>query len=147
MPDIFHRVGIKATAREVYNKLTTDKGLSEWWTTDTSGAGGVGSIIKFRFNGGGPDFEVTDLKPDQLVKWKHSGPMPDDWIGTEITFQLTHKENQTYILFSHSGWKDQTDFMAHCSLKWAVFLMSLKDVIETGTGNPFPTDIHIDHDE
>ena len=33
------------------------------------------------------------------------------------------------------------------NLKWAVFLMSLKDVIETGTGNPFPNDIHIDHDE
>ena len=37
--------------------------------------------------------------------------------------------------------------MAHCSCKWAVFLLSLKDALETGKGRPFPDDIHIDHDE
>jgi len=147
MPDILHKVGIKASISDVYNKLTTNEGLAQWWTADTTGAGGVGSIIKFRFNGEGPDFEVIDLIPGQLVKWKHSGSMPEDWIGTEISFRLTHKNNQTYILFSHSGWRTQSDFMGHCSLKWATFLMSLKDAIETGTGRPFPNDVHIDHDE
>jgi len=147
MPDILHKVGIKAPASNVYKKLTTNEGLAQWWTTDTSGAGAIGSIIKFRFNGDGPDFEVTDLLPDKLVKWKHSGSMPEDWMGTEIQFELTHKNNQTYVLFSHSGWQAQSDFMGHCSLKWATFLMSLKEAIETGSGKPFPNDVHIDHDE
>jgi len=147
MPDILHKVGIRASASHVYNKLTTNEGLAQWWTTDTTGAGDIGSIIKFRFNGDGPDFEVADLLPDKLVKWKHSGSMPEDWMGTEVQFQLTFKNNQTYVLFSHSGWQAQSDFMGHCSLKWATFLMSLKDAIETGSGKPFPNDIHIDHDE
>jgi len=51
MADIIHRVGITGSTREIYNSLTTDEGLSRWWTTDTSGAGEVGSIIKFRFDG------------------------------------------------------------------------------------------------
>ena len=71
MSEIIHKVGIACSAGEVFNALTTDKGLSRWWTTDTSGAGGVGSIIKFRFGGAGPDFEVVELQPDILVRANH----------------------------------------------------------------------------
>ena len=53
MPDIIHRVGIACPANEVYKALTTDQGLSTWWTNDTTGAGDVGSVICFRFNGVG----------------------------------------------------------------------------------------------
>jgi len=147
MPNIIHRIGIKAPVNEVYNALTTDEGLSRWWTTDTSGAGNIGSIIEFRFNGGGPDFEVTDLQENVLVKWKHSGEMPPAWSDTEVSFQLSTEGDQIYVLFLHANWKEQSDFMGHCSTKWATFLLSLKEAIETGTGRPFPNDVHIDHDE
>ncbi len=145
MQEIIHRIGIACSPQEVFKALTTDDGLSRWWTTDTSGAGGVGAIIRFRFNGAGPDFEVIEQQQDTLVRWKHSGEMPGSWVGTEISFQLSKDEKQTYVLFVHSGWKEQTDFMGHCSTKWAIFLISLKDALETGTGKPFPNDIQIDH--
>ena len=35
--------------------------------------------------------------------------------------------------------------MHHCSTKWAVFLMSLKSLVETGKGDPYPNDIKIDN--
>jgi hypothetical protein len=37
------------------------------------------------------------------------------------------------------------EFMLHCSTKWAVFLMSLKSLLETGTGAPDPRDVKIDN--
>jgi uncharacterized protein YndB with AHSA1/START domain len=147
MAEIIHRVGIAGPAREIYNALTTDEGLSRWWTTDTSGAGDTGSIIKFRFDGEGPDFKVVELQTDSIVRWRHSGEMPDPWVNTEVSFQLKNDGRQTYVLFAHSNWKEPSDFMAHCSTKWAVFLLSLKEAIETGKGKPFPDDVHIDHDE
>lgn len=147
MANIVHRIGVSATAADVYHFLTTDAGLSRWWTNDTSGAGNVGSIIQFRFNGMGPDFEIIELQVNSLVRWKHSSDMPEPWMGTEISFQLKQEKNQTYIFFSHSNWQQQTEFMGHCSTKWGTFLLSLKDAIETGKGRPFPDDIHIDHDE
>lgn len=147
MCQIVHRIGIASDPGEVFNALTTDKGLSQWWTKDTSGAGGTGSVIAFKFGGSGPDFEVMELQTNSLVRWRHSGTMPEPWIGTEVCFQLTADGNQTYVRFSHSGWEKTTDFMAHCSTKWAVFLLSLKAAVETGEGNPYPNDIHIDHDE
>ncbi|TCK18559.1 uncharacterized protein YndB with AHSA1/START domain [Thiogranum longum] len=147
MPNIIHRIGINCPPGKVFELLTTNEGLSKWWTTDTSGAGDVGSVIEFRFEGMGPDFEVIELQTDALVRWKHAGEMPGAWMGTEVSFQLSREGNQTWVLFLHSGWKEQSEFMGHCSTKWAVFLLSLKDAIETGKGKPFPNDIHIDHDE
>ena len=145
MTDINHRVGIKASPGEIYEALTTDDGLTKWWTNDISGAGEVGSIIEFRFNGGGPDFAVIELIPNKTVRWKHSGNMPESWIGTEILFQLQVEGEQTFVRFTHSNWKESTDFMAHCSTKWAVFLISLKEAVEPDQGRPFPGDMQIDH--
>ena len=145
MFNINHQVGIKASPESVYHALTTNEGLATWWTHDTSGADGVGSTIEFRFNGGGPDFTVTALEPNKQVKWQHSGNMPEAWMGTEITFNLREEDGQTFVRFTHGNWKEQSNFMGHCSTKWAVFLLSLKDALETGKGRAFPNDIHIDH--
>ena len=145
MNEINHKVGIKSSPEKIYELLTTNSGLSKWWTNDISGAGGVGSIIEFRFNGGGPDFSVSELIPNEIVRWKHSGSIPESWIETEILFKLQFEDKQTFVRFTHSNWKESTDFMAHCSTKWAVFLLSLKDAAETGQGKPFPNDIQIDH--
>lgn len=145
MFNINHQVGIKASSQAVYHALTTNEGLSTWWTNDTSGANGVGSTIEFRFNGGGPDFTITELTPNKTVKWQHAGTMPEPWMGTEITFDLREEDGQTFVRFTHANWKEQSNFMGHCSTKWAVFLLSLKDALETGKGRAFPNDIHIDH--
>lgn len=146
MAEINHRVGIAAAVSDVYQALATDEGLSRWWTTDTRGAGAVGSVICFRFVGGGPDFEVVELQPDWLVRWKHSGEVPTAWMGTEVSFRLEAEEQQTLVRFVHSHRAETSDFMAHCSTRWAVFMPSLKAALESGSGRPFPRDVHIDHD-
>lgn len=145
MTEINHLVGIKATPEQVYQALTTDSGLMTWWTNDVNGAGAIGSTIKFRFNGSGPDFTVTQLVENKLVCWKHSGDVPQAWIGTTIRFEIDESSEQTLVKFSHSNWQETTSFNAHCSTKWAVFLLSLKDALEKNKGRPFPDDIQIDH--
>jgi hypothetical protein len=35
------------------------------------------------------------------------------------------------------------EFMGHCSTKWATFLLSLRDLVETGQGKPAPHDLKI----
>ena len=149
MAEIRHRVGIRGGCEEIYRLLTTDEGLSKWWTTDTSGAGEPGSIIHFRFGDDGPRFEVAELVVDRRVRWRHHGELPEDWMGTEVCFELIPDEEnkQTVVNFSHYNWRQADDFLAHCSTKWAVFLMSLKSTIENGRGQPFPDDVHIDFDE
>jgi hypothetical protein len=68
----------------------------------------------------------------------------DHWTNTEIDFQLVEREGQTFVLFSHAGWAKPVEFMHHCSTKWATFLLSLKQLVETGTGRPAPNDVAIE---
>ena len=142
MPDILHRVGIRATPDEVFEALATVEGLAHWWATDTSGDPRPGGILRFRFGGGGFDMEVLESKPGERVKWRCVDG-PPEWMGTELTFQVRPADDQVFLLFTHAGWKEPVEFMHHCSTKWAVFLLGLRDWLERGEGRPTPYDVKI----
>ena len=144
MVDILHKVGIKSSSpNDVYKALATVEGLSGWWTTDTQGDSKVGGTIQFRFGADGFDMVVRELHPAQRVLWQVAGG-PEEWIGTKISFDLERKDDWTIVLFKHQGWKEPVEFMHHCSTKWAVFLLSLKSLLETGKGTPWPNEIKLD---
>ena len=69
---------------------------------------------------------------------------PEEWLGTTISFDLRQEGDWTIILFKHEGWKTPVEFMNHCSTKWGVFLISLKSLLETGQGRPWPNEIKLD---
>ncbi|WP_174186146.1 SRPBCC family protein [Nocardia barduliensis] len=145
MVDILHRVGIESPASDVYAALTTTEGLAGWWTTDTRGKGAeVGDVLEFRFGAGGFDMRVRELEPGKHVLWEVIDG-PDDWVGTQLDWNLGRADGQTIVLFKHQGWKEPVEAMYHCSTKWAVFLLSLKSLIETGKGAPEPYDVKIDN--
>jgi len=144
MVDILHKVGIKSSSpAQAYRALTTIKGLSGWWTTQTEGNGEAGGELRFRFGAGGFDMEVLALEPDKRVLWQVVEG-PQEWIGTKIGFDLKHEGDWTILLFKHEGWAEPVEFMHHCSTKWAVFLLSLKAMLETGQGAPWPGEIKLD---
>jgi uncharacterized protein YndB with AHSA1/START domain len=143
MPDILHCVGIKASPEAVYDALTTLKGLSGWWTSDTRGDASAGGTIQFRFGEKARvDAKVLDLERGALVLWEILDAHAD-WIGTKIRFELKQDGAITLVMFKHEGWKQPSAFMHHCSTKWAVFLISLKALLEEGVGSPFPNDLQI----
>ena len=146
MPDILHRVAIKSSSPdETYKALTTPEGLSGWWTTDTRANGS--DTIRFRFGGNDIiDMKVLDSDADRHVLWQVVGG-PQDWVGTRIDWALRQDGDYTVALFKHEGWREPGEFMHGCSTKWALFLMSLKSLVETGRGAPWPNDvkIHVAH--
>lgn len=144
MVDILHRVGIKSSPEKVYRTLTTIEGLSGWWTNDTQGDSNVGGVIKFRFGAGGFDMKVLELHPGRRVLWEVVAG-PEEWIGTKVGWELRSEDDYVIVLFKHQGWKEPVEFMHHCSTKWAVFLLSLKSLLETGKGAPNPHDVKIDN--
>lgn len=144
MVDILNKVGIKSSSLDqAYQALTTLDGLSGWWTNDTRGDTKVGGVIQFRFGAGGIDMKVLELVPAKRVLWQVVDG-PAEWIGTKVSFDLRQEGDWTIILFKHEGWKEPVEFMHHCSTKWAVFLLSLKSLLETGKGSPAPNDIKLD---
>lgn len=135
---IYHRLLIETPVEKVYEALTTQQGLSGWWTPDTIAEAEVGSILRFGF---GPDYfknmKVTELKPYSLVQWECIHGF-EDWIGTTLTFELEPHQKGCILLFHHDGWKSYTREFASCSFDWALFFRSLKFLCEKGKGFPYP---------
>ena len=150
MVDIIHRIGIRSSAGKVYNAISTIKGLSNWWTEEVEGEQKPGGKIKFRFRSGTGEvlgemvMEVKKLDLEREVRWL-CVEGPGEWIGTDITFELSQQGDQVILIFGHRNWKEAVEFTAHCSMKWAVFLLSLREYVETGKGRPSPHDLKIDN--
>ncbi|MFC3576689.1 SRPBCC domain-containing protein [Streptomyces yaanensis] len=142
MADILHRIGITVAPEDVYTALTTVDGLSRWWTEETDGDASLGGVVRFRFVPGGFDMKVLETSPAERVLWEVVDG-PEEWIGTQISFDLKQEGEYTIVLFKHEGWREPVEFMSHCSTKWATFLMSLKRLLETGAGEPAPYDVQI----
>ncbi|WP_405058401.1 SRPBCC domain-containing protein [Kribbella sp. NBC_01505] len=142
MVDILHRIGVQASVDDVYKTLGTVDGLAAWWTEDTEGDAAVDGVLKFRFAEGGFDMKVLESEPGNLVHWEVVDG-PEEWIGTHVRFDLSQEDDFAIVMFRHEGWQEQVPFMYHCSTKWATFLMSLKKLVETGTGEPAPHDVRV----
>ena len=150
MADIIHRVGIKASPAEVYAALATVEGVAGWWTKETTGTSKPGGTIDVRFltpqgkEIGGMTMEVVALEPNRKVHWRFRKG-PEEWVGTDAIFDLTQDGDFTIVRFGHRNWREPVEFMAHCSMKWATFMLSLRELVETGRGRPSPNDIKIDN--
>lgn len=146
MTAILHRIGIKSSSiDDVYHALTTREGLASWWTRNTQGEGNqVGGALEFHFEDVVFYMNVTDLDQPTGVFWEVVGG-PEEWIGTGISWELKREGDYIIVLFKHLDWKEPVEFMHHCSTKWAIFLMSLKSLIETGKGVPHPDDVKVDN--
>jgi uncharacterized protein YndB with AHSA1/START domain len=143
VPDIRHRVVISAPLESVYEAVATTEGITEWWTRDgVRGESSKGSKLQFFFGQPEPAavMEVTRRDPDGHVNWSCIEGA-DEWVGTKLAFDFTHKDAETVVLFTHADWRSPSEFMAHCSARWAYFLLSLKSLVETGKGTPFPEDL------
>jgi len=150
MVDIIHKVGIKAPLSKVYAALSTVEGVAGWWTKETTGGSRQGGSVNVLFRSpegtekGQMDFELRQLVPNEKVVWRFTAG-PPEWLGTEVTFELSRDGDMTIVLFGHRNWREPVEFMAHCSMKWATFLLSLRQFVETGSGRPAPDDLKIDN--
>ncbi|MGE4234172.1 MAG: SRPBCC domain-containing protein [Bacteriovoracia bacterium] len=145
--EIRHEVGIKTTPEKLFSALTRPEELARWWTRDTRGESTAGSSLEFWFGDFCQKMIVSKLNPNTLVHWKVTKDGVPEWENTEIEFLLEEDKESSQVLvhFRHFGWKSNTGMLAHCNTKWAVFLLSLKDLAETGTGKPYPEDLQINH--
>ncbi|HUY78543.1 MAG TPA: SRPBCC domain-containing protein [Ktedonobacterales bacterium] len=144
MADIRHRVGIAAPQEWVYRALTTPEGLAGWWTSDVRGDPTQGGVLEFYFSGSEPGavMEVAEATPTNHVRWRCRGGA-EEWVGTDVTFDLKTDGGETVLLFTHANWREPVEFMYHCSTKWAYFMLSLKGWVEAGMGNAYPDDMKI----
>jgi hypothetical protein len=64
------------------------------------------------------------------------------WLVTPCS---TWEDDQTTVLFKHLGWREPLELMHHGSTTSAMLLMSLRSLVETGSGSPDPHAVRIDN--
>jgi len=159
MPNIRHTVWICAAKEVVYRAISTQEGLSSWWTPFTISKAENGTVSRFTFGDGYfKAMEIKKLEPFRTVKWFCIAGA-DEWIGTSISFELLFGDQETLLslypemqgqfeqgssscgtllFFQHDDWKAYSAMFAECSYTWGAFLRSLKLLCETDEGKPWP---------
>jgi uncharacterized protein YndB with AHSA1/START domain len=135
MADIRHKLVIKAPPEKVYEGITTQEGLADWWCKQTTANPQVGFVNTFTFGNSRSEMKVTELTPHKRVEWQCISSI-DEWVDTKISFDLEEKDGRTILRFAHSSWREVTDLFDGCNYDWARFMTSLKSLCETGNGTP-----------
>jgi hypothetical protein len=114
-----------------------------WWPTTASGSSEVGRSLKLGFAGIVTlSFVVSEVEPNCALRLEcPEGPGP--WHRSELHFTLESAPEQVFVTLVHSSDEASDDDFLYFSTKWPVYLLSLRDLIETGKGRPSPNDIPI----
>jgi uncharacterized protein YndB with AHSA1/START domain len=137
MPDILHKFQIAAPPAKVFDAFCSPEGLNSWWTLRCNGRPEKGELYNFYF---APEYdwfaEVIHVIPGKELTWKMTGAM-EDWMETQVGFQLAPDEKGTAVLFFHSDWKEPSDHFAITNYCWGQLLNGLKQYVENGKIIPF----------
>ena len=138
MPDILHRITVNASSDKVYESITTQKGLSRWWTADVCAEPKEGSIAEFGFQNHSVVFRMRIEKLDapRSVQWTCVGDL-EEWEGTKIVFYLTEiADKRTLLDFIHCGWRSIKGAYPMCNTDWGRLMYYLKDYVEERGNGP-----------
>lgn len=135
---IYHEVPLKASPSAIYTALTDPKLLAKWWIPDTRGESRVGGMLEFWIGNSCQRMKVLALEANRLVSWSAADQEPADWAKTEIAFEIRPDREKCWVRFCHAGLRADMQRLPYYSMSWAVFLLSLKELMETGKGFPFP---------
>ncbi len=144
MPDISLLVDIHASPTVVFDTVSTASGIRKWWSPSVTEDQTIDHSLIVQFDDRWK-LELRKLQetPDESVAFRIIQHDSDEWVGTELHFDLEPQDGWTILRFDHRGWANQTDFFRFCSTKWCVFLLSIKQVAETGEGTPYPNETKI----
>lgn len=147
MNRIRHRVGIKTSTRAAYEAVHRPERLAGWWAAAAKGETAIGSRLTLDFPGYPSHvWEITELVPDESVVMNiRSGPEP--WEGSVLSFDISEARHQVWVTLTHDTPTTLCpEAFQYFQTKWPMFLVSLKALLETGEGMPYPNDIAIQHD-
>jgi uncharacterized protein YndB with AHSA1/START domain len=141
MADILHKIIIEAPSEKIFEALTTQEGLQNWWAADTEAEPKIGSLAVFGFYNQTTVFKmrINELVPFKKVKWTCEGEV-DEWLGTELQFDLEPQDvGDTALSFRHGGWHSTEGVYAHCNTTWGNLMFRLKAYAEGKNPGPLFT--------
>ncbi len=143
MAKVKHRVGINGPIDKIFAVLTTEAGFPGWWASssviDSKGSGNIDLTFD---NLAVLIFEPINIQENKKVEVQ-CVVGPGLWQNSQLLFELEQAEDQVFVTFTHQNSASGEDDFLYFNTKWTCYLLSLKSLIETGKGSPYPNDIKI----
>lgn len=130
------------TPEEVFNAVINVRG---WWSEEVQGSTDkLNAEFVYHYR----DVHMNKMKivefiPNEKVVWlvldNYFNFTKDEteWKGTKIIFEITEKDGQTQLRFTHEGLVPQYECYEICFSAWMSYIQgSLKSLITTGVGKP-----------
>ena len=138
MKTILHTVQIHSEPGVVDRALTTQPGVTGWWSTRAKLEPGEGGVIEFTFHGDfHPQMRQTRLREDRLVEWRCVAGHAN-WRDNTFRFELRERDGETSLRFVQEYAQElDDDTYGTYNFNWGYYLNSLKLYCETGEGTPF----------
>jgi Activator of Hsp90 ATPase homolog 1-like protein len=132
---------VDQTPEEVFAAINDVPG---WWTGEiVGGTDKLGDEFTYRYK----DIhyskqKITELIPGEKVVWRVTDahlnfPDPAEWIGTDITFEVSREGGQTRLRFAHVGLVPEFECFDNCSSAWSSLVNgNLRRLITAGERQP-----------
>jgi len=133
---------VERSPQEVFAAINNVRG---WWSGEIEGnAGKLGDEFIYRYqNFHRSKQKVTEFVPGRRVVWHvtdadlNSFKKKDEWIGTDIVFEIAKKSNKTELKFTHVGLAPAFQCFGDCSGAWGALVgKNLRNLITTGKNQP-----------
>ena len=143
MARVKHRVGIVGDINTIYRAMYEPKGLNGWWATKTEGNPKIGEILDLHFSDVVTlSFKIVALQDNSLIHL-HCVSGPGAWQDCDLTFSFQQDKDQVWVSLVHENAAASEDDFLYFTTKWPCYLLSLRDMIESGKGRPYPYDTKI----
>ncbi|MEO6315069.1 MAG: SRPBCC domain-containing protein [Chitinophagaceae bacterium] len=137
---------VNKTPAEAFNAI---KNFRAWWSEDIEGeTDKIGTTFFYHYK----DVHLCKIK---LVEMTPSTKLvyqvvanefsftkdKEEWVNTKLVFNISKEGNHTKVIFTHEGLVPAYECYNVCHDAWTGFIQkSLKNLIDTGKGEPNPKD-------
>ncbi len=134
-------VVVTTTHKEAYKVINN---ITAWWSEDFEGSlKKVKDVFTVRFGEVYITMKVKELVPNKKIAWlvtdcnKPWLKNKKEWKGTELIWEISDKDRNTQIAFTHNGLVPDIECYDVCSDAWGSYLKgSLRNLITKGEGKP-----------
>ncbi|MBZ4190264.1 SRPBCC family protein [Niabella beijingensis] len=142
--DFTTTIAVAATPETVFNAVNNVRG---WWSENIEGSTDqLNSEFEYHYQDVHRSrMRITGLEPNKKVVWKVLDNYfkftadETEWKGTQVIFELSEKNGETILQFTHQGLVPEYECYNVCHDAWTHYIQdSLKALIITGKGKPTP---------
>jgi len=131
-------ISVDQTPQEAFAAINNVRG---WWSGNIEGdTGKPGAVFTYRYkNVHYSKQRITEFIPGKKLVWHvldselSFAKDKSEWNDTDIVFEISEKEGNTEVCFTHAGLVPQYECYGSCSNAWGMLINgNLRKLITTG---------------